>query len=77
MKSAALFLNIPPQEALPGLPFEAQSILHLVHFKRGGCQRTSLRIGTFGWCMEIRNSFKNEKSLIEFDDTFLVLLPVK
>jgi hypothetical protein len=47
-KSAELSLKTPPHEAMPGLPLEAPSTLHLVQFKEGGSQITSLRTGTLG-----------------------------
>jgi hypothetical protein len=72
MKSDTKFLKIPPHEAFPGLPLDAPSILHLIQFRRGGCHRTSLRIGALGWWIEILNNFRKEKSLIELEEIFLV-----
>jgi hypothetical protein len=62
---------------MPGLPFEAPSMLHLNQFKKGGCQQTSLRIGTLGWWILILNIFKKEKSLMELEECLEVLLPDK
>jgi hypothetical protein len=47
-KSASLFLKMPPQEEMPGLPLEAPSILHLIQLGKGGFQKISLTIGIFG-----------------------------
>ncbi|WJX74888.1 hypothetical protein P8452_58489 [Trifolium repens] len=44
-KEALAFLKIPPQAEIPGLPTDAPSQLHLIQFKIGGCQRTSLILG--------------------------------
>jgi hypothetical protein len=77
MNSASWFLKIPPQVALPGLPLDAPSMLHLKQFHRGGCQHTSLRIGTLGWWMVILNNFRKVKSLKEFDEGLQVLLKMR
>jgi hypothetical protein len=44
IKSATPFMKKPPQEALSYL--QAPSMLHLIQFSRGGCQRISLITGT-------------------------------
>jgi len=47
-QSDSLFLKIPPQAACQGVPAATLSILHLVQFKRGGCQITSIISGALG-----------------------------
>jgi hypothetical protein len=50
-------------------------MLHFNQLTIGGCQHTSNRKVSLGWCMLIENCFKRMKSLIEVEEVFVVLLP--
>ena len=64
-KLVFLFLKIPPQEEMPGLPIEAPSMLHLIQLKIGGCHTTSIILGALGGMRKTLNALRIVKSIIE------------
>jgi len=69
------FLKIPPQAEIPGLPFDAPSILHFNRLFWGGCHKTSLVTGAFGWWIVHLKALRIVKSTMELLDTLEVWLP--
>lgn len=62
---ALLFLNIPPQDETLGFPLAAPSQLHLIQFRMGGFQITSLTILAFRGLIFHLKAFNIENSIIE------------
>lgn len=69
-------LKIPPQELRVGEPLGRPSMLHLIHPKGRGDQKSSLvSKGLQGW-MEMSNIFKKVKLDMEESEGFVVIFPI-